>query len=313
MTIAAPIVMSRTLYKDFSGRFVHHPEDLPEDVFDAVSSVLSGIDISKGAVSSVLCSYGDCVVAGYAGAFGDISEGMVGMDMFEKVGARQNLCFAGFCIREIDSETRFPSRGICSKMYGWLMLDLWEDDSEGPIPSIISDYRDYDSGIQDEDGYIDLMECYHHTENNKRLMLITNSSPKDGQGFTEVRNIQDIIDPIPERKGQKVGFLKSDRVLTCIDGEELAIYEKDISDEGPSMVSIYKVPGGKIRVISASIPDADDELPQECLITGAGPFGSRKPLPVSIFATLRDDVFGIVPNDNVKVIRKKVKRFKGGH
>ncbi len=313
MTIAAPVVMSRTLYKDFSKDLVHRPDDLPDGVYDAVSSALRSTDLSKGTVNRLLCSFGECVIMGYAGTFSSISEGTVGMDMFDYVGARPNVCFVGFCVKDIESDTRFPSRKLCSRMYGWLMLNLWEDDSEGQIPSIISDYSEYDPGALNEPDYIDLMECYHHSEDGQSLMLMTNSCPRNESGYREVRNIQDITDPIPGRKGQKVGFLKSGRNLICIGKEELLLHENSIRSGRPLMISIYKVPDGKIRVISSSIPDAKDELPQDCLITGAGPFGSFKPLPLNLFAVLRDDLFGIVPDDGVRVLRKKVKEFKGGH
>jgi len=307
LTVAAPVISSRTLFKDFSGGLVYRPDDIPVGACEAVGSAMSGMDISGGAVRRMLCPLGDGLLMGYAGAFRDISSGNPGMDMFSSVGDRPTVCFVGFYVREPCPDTGFPTRDLCSRVFGWLMLDLWEDDSDGPIPESASEYGDYPLSPSDEDGYVDLAACYRRSA-DKGLRLITHVDPGFGSGFTVVRNVQDILDPVPA-KGQRYGLMKKGRVLSCIGKDGILEYS---GLHAELIRSTYRIDGKAVDILSQDLPGSERELPEECLITGRGIFGGARALKPEMFAILRDELFGICPDRNVEVLRVSADGSEGG-
>jgi|GEM_PF-2049550 len=304
MTVAAPVILSRTLLKDFPGYLASSPDDIPDGAYEAVMGAMRSLDVSDGKVRRMLCSLGDGVLMGYAGAFRDICSENHCMEMFWDVGKRANVCFSGIYAKDISPGTRFPSRDLCSKLYAWSMMDRWEDDSEHPITLDSSEYSDYETAVPTwEKGYVDLMECYRATGCKDGLRLITHADPDLVKGFTLVRNIQDVTDPVPTARNEGFGLLKIGTGLFCVDGEFLPAYERLIRRHGPLAVSVYRIPGGKVRVVSKEDPAAGNSLPFDCLISGIGLLGKPKPLPLDMYGVLRDDLFGIDPDAEAEVSR----------
>ncbi len=311
MTVSAPVILSRTLHKDFPGFLVFRPDDIPVGAYEAAMGAMRSLDVSEGKVRRMLCNLGDGVLMGYAGAFRDICSENQGMKMFWEVGKRANICFTGVYVKDVSPDTRFPSRDLCSKLYAWSMMDTWDDDPDCATSGKASEYSEYKTKNPElEPGYVDLMECYHRTESKDGLMLLTHAEPGVAEGYTVVRNIQDLTDPVPPAKDEGFGLLKIGTSLLCFNADFLPAYEDLIREHGTLAVSVYKIPGGKVRVVSKEAP-VDSEFPFDCLISGIGVFGGPKPLSLNLYGVLRDELFGIDPDPDAEVTRISTKTIDG--